>query len=214
MKRKRRIYIQDKEGNFYRLCIFSNWQDKYGEFYLKIMFPDLVNVSLITGYHDKGIVELGEKLPNGIVEFTYHYRSGVSHFKDLIGEVNRKRNLPTLIEFPALFLLRFVIRSTSAFKIKKSPKLNNNDFLIPGHFDGTARGLEFVISRVSGPWNVINEAGKAPVHTYKIPLEDTNAFFHIADSVWVRPPVGDVVPPFEIFRYENPMNSFDFKEDI
>lgn len=207
-----RIYLKDTENNLYRICSFSNWRDKYGEFYLKVMFPDLKNIPLLTGLHDRGVVEPGERLPEGIQEFTFHYRSGVSHFKNSSKSVDPKRDLPTLIDSPALSLFRFIIRSTHIFKIQKQSKISNNDFILPVNFEGYPRGFEFAISRVSGPWNIINEAGDEPVLSYKIPLDDKNTFLHIADSKWTRPPMVAGKPPFEIFRYENPTSQFEFKK--
>lgn len=174
------------------------------------MFPDIKGIPLITGHHNKGDVTAGTGLFNGVQEFTYHYRSGVSHFKDDVGKVDSKKSMPTLIDNPALHLIRYTIRSLDIFKMQSPSKVSANDFVLPNPFDGIARAFEFAVSKISGPWNVINEQGKEPVVTYKIPLVDPNVSFHILDAVWHRPPLSKGDTLFEIFTHDNPVEAFIF----
>ena len=187
---KIRIFIQDDKGNYYRICNVSNSLDSRGESYVKLMFPDIKGIPLSAGLHNKGNVTPTTGHPNGIHEFTYHYRSGISHFKDGIDKVDQKRNIPTLLNNAALHLLRFTIRTLDIFEVQDVSKVGSKDFVLPNPFDGNARALEFAVSRISGPWTVINDQGKEPVNTYKIPLTDPNVSFHIADAIWHRPPMG------------------------
>lgn len=209
-----RIFLKDEANNYYRIFNIANPKDKKGEYYLKIMFPDIKNIRLLTGSNtDKGIFKQQKPLENGVQEFTYHYRSGVSHFKDAEGHIDQKKNLPTLIIYPALHLVRFIIRQLEPFKIKDSSKITEDDFVLPIKFDGRPRGFELAISKIAGGWNVINEVGKEPIQTFKIPLEDPNISFHIADGIWSREPAVEQGNNtlFEIFRYEDPTSSFEFK---
>ena len=80
---KIRIFLTDVYGNYYRIASIANPKDHKGEYYLKMMFPDIKGIPLISGRHEKGgdIKRLNLE-PGGVQEFTYHYRSGISHFKD------------------------------------------------------------------------------------------------------------------------------------
>lgn len=209
-----RIFLEDGADNYYRIFNIANPKDKKGEYYLKIMFPDITNIRLLTGSNaDDGIFKKQKPLENGIQDFTYHYRSGVSHFKDAEGHIDQKKGLPTLITYPALHLVRFVVRQLEPFKIKDKSKIAKDDFILPIKFDGRPRGFEFAISRTTGGWNIINEVGKEPIQTFKIALEDQNVSFHIADGIWSREPAVEMGKNtlFEIFRYENPTSNFEFE---
>ncbi len=206
----KRFFIKDTVGNYYRIFNVANPTDSRGEFYLKIVFPDIRGIPVITGVHDKDGIVSQFNLEKGVHEFSYHYRSGVSHLKDESGKVDSKRNLPTLHDFPSLHLVRFVIRTLDIFELQINPTITPEDFILPITFDGKARGFEFAISRVSGEWKVTNSQGIDPVYTYKIPLNDPNVYFHISDSVWNRDPIAQGKPLFEIFRYDNPTDNFEF----
>lgn len=206
--RTNKIFLKDQAGNYYRICSVANPKDYTGEYYLKIMFPDIKDIPLITGEHDeKGVVGKIGRLPKGLQEFSYHYRSGVSHFKDSSGRVDRETNKPTLFSFPALHLVRFIVRSLALFGVKNGSEITGGDLVLPGVFDGRPRGFEFVISRLLG-WSVTNEQGKEPIYSYKIILEDPNVSFYIADGIWNRPPIARGDTLFEIFRYTNPTENF------
>lgn len=208
----KRVFLRDDKGNLYRIFAIANNKDHKGESYIKIIIPDIKDVPLITGKHNKGgIVTDLDRLNGGISEFSYHYRSGVSHLKDSKIHIDQKRGIATLHEHQALHLVRFIIRSLDTFKIQKESKITENDFVLPIAFDGKPRGFELAISRTSGGWNIINEQGTDPVHTYKIGLTDPNVSFHIADSLWHRPPIQPGDCPFEIFRYDDPTSNFEFK---
>jgi hypothetical protein len=209
--KKTRIFLKDNDGNHYRICSVSNPKDHKGEHYLKIMFPDIKGVPLLTGIHNRGTVTPGERLAGGVQEFSYHYRSGISHFKDSNDRIDSKKNRPTLITNPALHLLRYIIRSETIFKIQAASKITQNDFILPIPFNGTPRGFEFAISKVAGPWNVINDQGKDPISTYKFPLDDPNVSFHISDAIWRRPPLVKNPTLFEIFTHDDPVRVFTFK---
>ncbi len=208
---KIRIFIRDKEGCYYRLCSVSNHKDKYGEYYLKIMFPDIGRIPLVTGHINKGKVLPSAPL-NGITEFSYHYHSGIRHFKNTDGKyIDQKKKIGTLFQYPALHLLRFIIRSKSAFKPLQKSNVGKNDFVLPIELTGEPRGIEFAISRITGSWNVINIQNNQKVEDYKIPLKEQNVFLHITDCVWTLPPniiANDVL--FEFFIHDKPTSPLEF----
>lgn len=208
----KRVFLKDDGDKYYRIFSVANGEDYTGERYVKLVFPDIVGVPLITGEHNKeGIVTNRDILPGGVNEFSYHYRSGISHLKSFDEYIDSKRNIPTLLDKPALHLVRFVVRSLKIFKEQRLSKITENDFVLPLVFDGRARGFELSISRISGPWKVINTQGDDPVQTYKLALNDPNVSFHIADCLWNRPPIVPGEPLFEIFRYDDPTNNLEFK---
>ena len=208
--KKIRIFLKDDKNKYYRICSISNQKDYTGEYYLKIMFPDIKGIPLITGHHNKGVVKLGEGLIDGIQEFTYHYRSGISHFKNFNGHIDTKRNMPTLFDHQALHLLRYIIRSLTIFEIQDNSKISSTDFVLPISFGLDPRGFEFAISRIVGPWSIVNEQGQDSITTYKIPLEDQNVSLHVSDGVWRRPPMGKLDTLFEIFTHDDPATAFSF----
>lgn len=208
---KMRFFLKDEAGKFYRIASAANPKDGKGEYYLKLMFPDLKGVPLRTGLHDKGaLVKEGEPLSGGIQEFSYHYHAGISHFKDANGHVDSKQGLASLIDIPALHLLRLMVFRIDTFEQHEESDIDAGDFVIPVAFDGKPRGFEFAISRVAGEWNITNEQGKETPRTYKFSLEEKNVFVHLADSHWERPPVAGADSRFEIFRFENPSEPFNF----
>ncbi len=209
--KKTRIFLKDDKGKYYRVCSVYNQKDSRGEYYIKIMFPDIKGIPLIAGHHNKGLTRVESRLNPDIQEFSYHYRSGVSHFKNAKDKIDSKRNMPTLHKFPALHLLRYTIRSLIPFEVQDPSKITADDFVLPIIFNGDPRGFEFAISKIKGGWNVINEQGNDPISTYKIPLEDTNVSLHISDAIWRRPPLVKGESLFEIFTHDDPAEPFDFK---
>ena len=208
----KRVYLKDEKGNYYRIFGIMNEKDSRGEYYVKLVFPDVLKIPLVTGKHNKdGVITEINSLPNGVLEFSYHYRSGISHLKDDSNiHIDQKRDIADLHKNPALHLVRLVIRSLDLFKIQNKHVVDDNSFIIPNAFDGKPRGFELAISRISGEWNVINTQGEEPVSTYKIGLNDLNVYFHIADCVWTRNPMVNKPTAFEIFRYDNPTNNIEF----
>jgi hypothetical protein len=202
-----RIFLEDEFGDYYRICSVANPRDYKGEYYLKIMLPDIKGIPLITVENDKdGVVGKVNRLPKGLQEFTYHYRAGVSHFKDSHGRVDQEADKTTLFDFPALHLMRFVVRTLTPFAAVDSSKVSSDDFVFPKHFDGKPRGFEFVVSRIA-MGTVTNEQGKEPIYSYGVPLTDPNVCLWISDSVWMRPST-TTETLFEIFRYSDPTGNF------
>jgi hypothetical protein len=204
----KRIFLKDEHNQYYRIFSIANEKDHKGEYYVKIIFPDIKNIPLITSKNDdEGTITETDFIIEGVSEFSYHYRAGISHFKNSLKRIDQKRNAPTLFDNPALRLFRFVLYSLKSFNIQDVTKITEKDFVLPIVFDGKARGFELVISKILGKLNATNIQGKDPVHTYKIILEDKNVSFHIADCLWNRPPSVKGTPLFEIFRYDDPANN-------
>lgn len=78
----KRIVLQESNGTLRRICSFDNPVDKFGEFYLKLAFPDLHERPLYKTLHDgRWETKSIEIAPDGMYEFSYHYKTGVAHLK-------------------------------------------------------------------------------------------------------------------------------------
>ena len=208
--KKTNILIKDEQGVLYRLLSLGNWKDARGEYYIKMMFPDLKDTPLETAEHNKrGDITKMDFMFGGIQEFSFHYRAGVSHFKDANSYIDSAKSKKSFVKFPAAFLLRFIIYRLDPFAIVSNSEITNDDFILPKTFDGRPRGLEFAISNTL-QWAVQDENGKV-VDTYKIPLEDKPIILAISDDIWTKPPVTNGFSAFEIFRYDDPTSSLRMK---
>jgi hypothetical protein len=207
----KKIFIKDINGFYYHILSVANPKDSWGEFYLKVAFPGAKGLQITSAdSNEEGMIGNFD-VTSGITEFTYHYRSGISHFKNKNDYVDPKRNIPTLNKDFALQLFRYTIFLLDVYKPENNPIIINKDFVLPINFDKKARGLELAISRVKGPWKVTNTQGDEPVSTYILELEDPNVFFVLSDSVWNRGPMINMEnPSFEIFRYNNPIENISF----
>jgi hypothetical protein len=170
------------------------------------MFPDIKDFPLMASYHKNKKVSLGEILYKGLQEFTYHYISGISHYKDSNSRIDSKRDMPTLSMNPTLHLLRYVIRSVSIFKSHDVSDVGPDDFIIPGTFNSQSRGFEFFITRTTNKFNVINEQGDDEVKIHKIPLADLGVSLCILDGIWRTPPMKFMNTYFEIYTHDDPVS--------
>jgi len=202
----KRIFLKDSIGNYFRLFSISNPNDKKGEYYIKAIFSNLRNVPLI------GLTNIDEKITkqelmlNGIQEFSFHYNAGVSHYKDnSTSFIDRQCSLPTLKDFPALHLFRYVIYDISQFSPYDKTKISKNDFILPREFNGMARGFEVFISTKQKVREIASP--EENVIPYKINLSDKQINLFIADGFWQRK--SDIPNTYtEIFRYDNPTDCF------
>ena len=108
-----RILLQLSDGTLRRICSFGNPIDKLDDPYLKLVFPELHGQPLQRTLHNPRW-EIGEMevAPDGMSEFSYHYKGGVAHFKDaLSSRIDQDWVVPKIQKSPCLHLLRFLIFS-------------------------------------------------------------------------------------------------------
>ena len=80
-----RILLQLPDGTLRRLCSFGNPKDKLDESYLKLVFPDLHRQPLQkTLQNSQWEIQEIDVAPEGMSEFSYHYKGGIAHFKDAL----------------------------------------------------------------------------------------------------------------------------------
>lgn len=205
--RLQRIFLKDSEGNHFRICSFANTRDKAGEFYIKLLFPDTRNIPLLTETYGKDLsVKDREILLSGVQEFSYHYYGGVAHFKDNPeSPVDRKTGLPTILDYPALHLLRYEVYSVFPFEPHNSSEVADG-FVLPLIFDDKPRAFEFVVSTESNI-DVVNTENADHQKLYKFNLDDSGVNLFITDGFWLaKPSRPDVLT--NIFRYDDPTEAF------
>jgi hypothetical protein len=86
---KTRLVIKDYTNHYWRLCNFSHSHDKFGEPFIKIMFPGFsrgsVSLTKGVGFREKDGALLSPEhatsTPNNSSEITYHYVSGILNLK-------------------------------------------------------------------------------------------------------------------------------------
>lgn len=144
----RNVIIRDKEGNYFRICSFANPTDHSGEYYIKLLFPDIRDIPLIgdTTNKQKKVIKR-ELMADGVQEFTYHYQSGVAHYKaDSSLYVDQIRKLPNLDKSNALHLIYYSIFTLALFKRIDDKSISDEDILIKNNYNGMPRTFEFTIS--------------------------------------------------------------------
>lgn len=197
------IFLKDCYGNYFRICHILNKKDKYGQYFLKISFPDTRKLPLTEMDHDKNHNVTKEKFfANKVQEFTYHYESGVSHYKNTEAKYFDQKGLVTKItDFPALRLLEYSIYKTDLFYFRDKKSVSSNDFVIPYFFDGKARRLDIVIS-ADPDVRMFADPPAEYIDLYRIDIDDPRANIFISDCYWLQEPIHPITF-FEIFRRGN-----------
>lgn len=200
-----RVLIKDNKGNFYRICNISNPKDRYGEYYVKLIFPEFRGVPLLGETNDKygGVLHV-EFVPDGIQEFTYHYKSGVSHFKSSSDEYSdQKKNLPKLGDFKGLHLLRFTIFSLDYFEYYPSNKICRGDLVLKHKFNGLPRVFEMAL--FADPRIIhINVSKDRSLANYDWEIDEKGVYFSISDMEYKKNPKDNKYVT-KLFRYDDPV---------
>lgn len=201
----KRIFIKDEQGKFYRICGITNTKDATGEYYVKILFPDQKNIPLIgtTNNEKLEIIDL-EIVGSGVQEFTYHYKSGVSHYKASESEfVDQKRLLPKLSDFKGLFLLRYTIHLIDFLKPYKESDVSPDDLVLNDIFCGRSRDFEFGI--YADPDIRMTNVGPAKqLKLYVWELDEPNVYMGLCDLEYLNNFEAPSIAT-QIFRYDDPV---------
>ena len=202
-----RILLQLPDGTLRRLCSFGNPKDKLDESYLKLIFPDLHRQPLqkILQNSQWEIQEI-DVAPEGMSEFSYHYKGGIAHFKDaLSSRIDQDWIVPDIQKSPCMHLLRFLVFNVQWSKPFPASKLSSHDFVMPRPFDGRARCIEFWLSNKNeSELKVVANSEEEEVQMYDFQLDDPGHSMHITDGYWIKPHLIRPDSSFEIFRFSNP----------
>ncbi|MFA6392120.1 MAG: hypothetical protein WCW66_05245 [Patescibacteria group bacterium] len=127
-----RLLIKDDQNNLFKIFNILSESDKHKEPYVKICFPknkfggalyDVDKSSEIIDNYYKQFKRLNIEL----IEFTYHYISGVSHFKSKNGHILQIKKLPGIKSKIPINILKIII-----FDLDSLHTFNNQ--IIPGYF--------------------------------------------------------------------------------
>lgn len=181
-----RILFELSDGTFRRICSFGNPKDKWGAAYLKLVFPDLHGKPLErTLQNSKWEIKDREIAPDGMSEFSYHYKGGVAHFKDAPSSyVDQDWIASGTDKQPCLHLLRFLIFNLGWSSPFPASKLSSRDFVIPRPFNGRARCIEFWISTVEV--RAVADSEEEEVQTYEFQLDEPSHSLYITDGYWIN----------------------------
>lgn len=180
-----------KEGcKLYRPLSVSFEIDKYSEPYVKFIFPDLARMDVeqfsVTDPNADSSVSIG-KVPRGILEYTYHYIGGVSHFvHKQLKYLNEEKDVPTLHPTYIIKVIRLYI-----YDIKQLQpfykKITCNDTVIEEEWNGNPRILSVYLAH-TGPSINLEIAGKNPIRGLQFNTNvDTNARLLITDEEMLKP---------------------------
>jgi hypothetical protein len=199
-----RILLPLPDGTLRRICSFSNPKDKRGDPYVKLVFPDLHGQPLErTMQNSRWEIQDTEIAPDGMSEFSYHYKGGIAHFKDaLSSHIDQDWIVPNIQKSPCLHLLRFLIFNLQWSNTFPAFKVSSRDFVIPRPFDGRARCIEFWIS--TNEVKAVADSEEEEVQTYKFQLDDQGHSMYVTDGYWIKPHLISPDSSFEIFRFDNP----------
>lgn len=144
----RNVIVRNTKGDYFRVCSFANLVDRSNEYYIKLLFPDIRDIPLIGDTtNEKLKVVKRELMADGVQEFTYHYHSGVAHYKaNNALYVDQAKKLPSLKNSKALHLIHYVIYTLAIFKPVEEKSITEKDILIKDPYNGMPRTFEFTIS--------------------------------------------------------------------
>lgn len=132
-----RVLILGEDKKLRRVCKFGHDKDKKNEGYLKFSFPDLQGKLCFS--RD---VPINEEL----IEFSYHFDGGVSHFKSRQGgHIKQKINLIKLGDTTLIYLFKYIIYDLDNFKVYRK-NIEVNDLKLKDPFNlRKGRVIEFYL---------------------------------------------------------------------
>lgn len=134
-----KLFIKDINGNLFKICLLKNLTDKHGEPYLKICLPKKIKEGRLYDINKSSRVldnyyEQFKYEKKFLSDFTYHYISGVSHFKFKNDHILQLKKLPRIKNdtIKPFLLLKIDIFDLPEPHIKK---ISKNDFIIQTPFN-------------------------------------------------------------------------------
>lgn len=200
----KRVLIVDENGNYFRICGISNPVDYKGEYYIKVVLPDFKGTPLLAEINGRKGEVVGEtRMESDVQEFSYHYKSGVSHFKRSSDNyVDQKKDLPKLSDFNGLHLFRYTIFALDGFKKFPTNKITDNDLILKNKFVGLPRMLDIAIT-ADPNIHYINVSEHKSLSNYQWEMNEKGVYFSISDLEFISVPK-HLNRYTELFRYDDP----------
>ncbi len=179
----RRILIKDLNGLLYEICGISNPKDRFGEYYVKIVFPKYEYTKLIAQNRDQSFRPTSyEEFGTRVIDFTYHYNAGVAHYKtSMPGYMDQIRKLPILRVSKGLDLITYTLFTLIPMKTYNVTKILSTDLVLKNPFNNMPRDIQIILSN-DPDVRVIN-AGSAKLLFYTtFPLQEHQVYMTISDS--------------------------------
>ncbi len=180
----KRVFIRDLEGSYFKICGISNPQDRFGEYYVKIVLPTFEHTSWIGQERDDNFNPTSyEEYKMSIQEFTYHYNGGVAHYKTTDPKyLDQIKELPCLQESKGLDLLTYTIFSLSPWKPHDAENIAETDYVLKHPFNEMPRDIQITLS--NDPDVRMTNIGKAKMLTVDtFPLKEPRVYMTVVDSV-------------------------------
>ncbi|HLD92148.1 MAG TPA: hypothetical protein VI795_01990 [Patescibacteria group bacterium] len=215
------LFLKNEKGDLYRIYKISHGNDKYGENYFKVMVPDLIGRKIYTHKTSKYIKppdlkaffsskrELNIDLFH---EYTYHYESGVAHFKNNRGNhLYQIKNLPVLHENKFLNFIRFIIHDLSRFKVYKG-RVTENDLVLELPLNNLGRLINlYLLENVN--IKIVNDDERVSlIGSYKINVEGTSKYLIVQEFCYVQPQLKEDRIGFSLFVFNDTAIKLQSKE--
>lgn len=206
------ILLKEDKGNLYRILKISHDKDKYGGNYFKAMIPDLIGKKINTHKSSKYIkppdlkafLSSKRRLNTEVFhEYTYHYESGVAHFKNSKGEhLYQIKNLPKLQDNKFVNFIRFVIHDLSKFKAYKKP-ITGNDLILELQLNDFGRLLNLYLLEDINVKIINNDERVALVGSYTINVKETKKYVVVQEFCYIQPQLKEEKISFSLFTFNN-----------
>jgi len=208
-----RVLLRDGSGGTYRPLSFACELDAAkSEPYFKVLFPDLKGKTIYSDQvpdtkrareHliDPAVATL---MPTGADEITYHYDSGILHYKASGKAVKEWRGLPCLGNYGFIHLCRFTIHDLSQFAVRPVNNDTGTDMVLEHPFVGAPRIFNLYLISSDKVVELVNTDPQTRLLSVKrvSGLKDAKAELLVADYELLPP-----YPPetgYSIFTYDDP----------
>jgi hypothetical protein len=210
----RRVFIKYLYGLYFEVCGITNPKDRFGEYYLKIVFPKYDYTKLIAQERDKNFKPTTyEELKTRVEDFTYHYNGGVAHYKTTLpGHMDQIHKLPTLQTSKGLNLITYTIFTLTPMKPYDLTKIHPTDLVLKYPFNDTPRDIQILLSNDSDV--KITNVGSAKLLSYiTFPLDEAHVYMTIVDNVRTELNTNPTIVT-QLYRATDPTEFLRKPEDI
>ncbi|GEM_PF-6273793 len=206
------VILKDEKENLYRIFKISHERDKYGENYFKVMVPDLIGKQIITRKTSTYIKPPDlEKLLGNVInlgaeefhEYTYHYESGVAHFKNSHGQyLHQMKNLPKLQENRFLNFIRFVIHDLGRFNIYKK-QITEKDLILELPLNDFGRIINLYLLEDVNIKLINDDERVGLIGSYKINVKGTKRYVIVQEFCYSQPQLKEDKISFSLFVFND-----------
>jgi hypothetical protein len=201
----RHVLIRNLDGLYYKVCGTTNPKDRFGEYYLKILFPKYEYTKLIAQERDENFKPTSyEEFKTRIDDFTYHYNGGVAHYRTTLPEhMDQIRNLPTLQTSKGLDLVTYTIFTLAPMKPYEVTKIQASDLILKYPFNDIPRDFQVLLT--NDPDVRITNIGSAKLlSSTTLPLDEPNVYVTIVDNVRTQQNDNPIIIT-QLYRSDDPI---------